>query len=108
MAKQLIGFREAGNRMGVSADTVKGYVDDGELSYVNVGRGKKKKRRKIDPDDLDTFIEQRKHKGTQCISIGTAGSTTRKSGTRAGNLFDLQDARLVERQRLLLERSKNL
>ena len=108
ITKRLLSFKEAGNWIGVSEDTIEGLVDDGELPAVEVGRGKKKRRRRIDPDDLDTFIQRRKQRGTSCISTKTAGTTRRNSGSKASAVVDLQSVRLAERQKRLLDRSRRI
>ena len=43
----LLSPKIAALRLGISTKTLKGHVDDGELRYINVGRGKKKPRRKF-------------------------------------------------------------
>ena len=44
--------RSAADWLGVSVKTLRGLVQDGELRYVNVGRGKKNIRRMFADEDL--------------------------------------------------------
>ena len=48
-----------------------GYVRDGELRYINVGRGTKKLRRKFTDPDLDELVERRAKREVPCRSTST-------------------------------------
>jgi len=63
--------RSAANWLGVSVKTLRGLVQDGELRYVNVGRGKKNIRRMFADEDLQDFKKRRTTMDAPCQSIGT-------------------------------------
>src|SRR6516162_1475905 len=72
--------KEAAERLQISVDQLTGFAEDGEVRYVNVGRGKKRPRRRYTDDDLDEFIERRKRK-----EAGLCPSTNQPS-RRTGNM----------------------
>jgi excisionase family DNA binding protein len=78
--------KEAAERLQTSVEQVTGFVRDGELRYVNIGRGKKRPRRMFTDDDLDEFIERRKRRDA-CLSTSQqsrrTGSMTSKSAVIA-------------------------
>ena len=54
---RLLTVKEAAQRLGCSATNVYGLIDAGEIPYVCVGNAK---GYRIDPRDLNAFIERRK------------------------------------------------
>ncbi|WP_294539209.1 helix-turn-helix domain-containing protein [uncultured Rhodoblastus sp.] len=62
---------EAARALGVSSKTLRGHVKDGAIPWISIGRGKDRKRRKFDPQDLETFKQSRK-------IIGEAGCPSTK------------------------------
>ena len=52
--------KEAAARLKTTADQVMGFVHDGSLKYVNMGRGKIKPRIRFTETDIDEFIDQRR------------------------------------------------
>jgi|SRR5215467_6831026 len=61
---ELFPPKEAAKRLNVSVDQLQGFVRDGELTYVNMGRGKKKIRRMFAESDISDFIERRRRRNT--------------------------------------------
>ncbi|WP_225048903.1 helix-turn-helix domain-containing protein [Bradyrhizobium barranii] len=94
MSAQLRSPQSAAERLGVSVKTLNGYVRDGELRYINVGRGRKKQRRKFTDEDLDELIERRTRRDVPCQSTSTktAPSTISTSSTRVLAFTALRDA----------------
>src|SRR4051812_4197168 len=80
----LLTMRDAGRVLGVCEKTVRGYVDAGELAYIDLGRGLRRKRRMIHPDDLAAFIERQRRTDAPCRSTSPANrrSTTSISNTK--------------------------
>jgi hypothetical protein len=74
----LFTMREAAAHLNVTDDQLAGFVRDG-LPYINVGRGKQRPRIRFTKQDLDAFIEQRRHRETACRS--TNGRTARTTTT---------------------------
>ena len=58
----------AAQRLGVTVEQLFGFVHDGELRYVNVGRGSKRQRYAFTDDDINELIEQRKTREVACPS----------------------------------------
>ena len=50
---------EVAKRYGVSADTVRSWIESGQLRATNIGRGKKKPRFRIEPQALEEFDRKR-------------------------------------------------
>ena len=99
MSTQLRSPQSAAERLGVSVKTLNGYVRDGELRYINVGRGTKKLRRKFTDEDLEELIQRRAQRDVPCQSTSTrtARSTTTISNSRVIGFTALRDARANER-----------
>ena len=53
----LLTIKQAAERLNCSESTVYGHIEDGELPVVPVGRSK---GYRIDPRDIEQFIEKRK------------------------------------------------
>lgn len=56
----LLTLKEAAARLTSTTDQVMGLVADGELKFINVGRGKLKPRYRFDEADIDDFIHQQR------------------------------------------------
>ena len=92
---ELLTLDQAAAYLNVTADQVTAFVQDGELQYINVGRGKRKPRIRITKQDLDEFIEQRRRREIRCRSTSTQGrhSTTTQSKSVVVGFTALQNAR---------------
>ena len=49
---QLFDLKQAAKKLHVSEEQTRGFVRDGELQYINVGRGKKRPRMRFTEADL--------------------------------------------------------
>ena len=80
---RLLNLKEVAQRLQISVEQVRGLVGDGELSYINLGRGKKRPRMRFAEEDVDALIERRRRKITPCLSTSRkslpTGSTTSRS-----------------------------
>jgi len=65
----LLTMQEAAERLGVCTRTLRGHIEDGDISYVELGHGTKRKRRKFSPADLDAFIANQRRKDASRMSI---------------------------------------
>ena len=54
---------EAAARLGITIEQLSAFVHDGELRYVNVGRGTKRPRYRFTEADINEFIDNRKAAG---------------------------------------------
>lgn len=79
-ADQKLDVKQAARKLGTTEDQVRGFVQDGELRYINVGRGKKRPRLRFTEADLDEFIERRMRKSEPICQ-----STNRKSHRFTGS-----------------------
>ena len=69
MSRELRTPRETAEQLHVTTDQLRGFVNDGEIRYVNVGRGKKRERMMFKPADIEEFVERRtKRKVFTCLS----------------------------------------
>jgi hypothetical protein len=88
-------------------EQLRGFIADGELSYINVGRGKKLPRLRFDDKDIAEFKERRRRRAAshaQQIASIPGRSPDRSSGrstTRSEPIGFLarRRKRLSERQR---------
>ena len=82
-ADGLLMPREAAERLGITVEQLSAFVHDGELHYVNVGRGSKRPRYRFTEADINELIEKRKELGKKCQSTDpksprrTSGSTSK-------------------------------
>src|SRR5262249_18325365 len=91
--------KEAARRLKVTPDQLAKLVHDGELRYVNVGRGKKRPRMRFTDADLDEFIERRTRREVSCPSISPKSrlSTDTISGSEVIGFTARRNARHAER-----------
>ena len=67
MANQLYTTKQAAEALQISIRQIRGLIHDGELRYINVGRGNKKPRMRFADDDLAEFKERRRRREV-CLS----------------------------------------
>lgn len=82
----LLTPKEAATELRSTVKQVWGLIHDGELGYVDVGRGTRRPRMMIDRRDLDAFIEKRKRrKVAVCLTqkVGKVGKRTERAGASA-------------------------
>jgi excisionase family DNA binding protein len=78
---------EAAQRLNVTPEQVIGFAHDGELHYVNVGRGLKRPRYRFTDADIDELIEKRKQRGAICRSTERR-SRAHTSGTTSSSVVE--------------------
>jgi excisionase family DNA binding protein len=66
-AQKLFDLKEAAKKLYISEEQARGLVQDGELQFINVGRGKKRPRMRFTEADLDDLIERRRRKSEPCL-----------------------------------------
>jgi excisionase family DNA binding protein len=64
----LFDLKQAARKLGISEDQTRGLIEDGELQFIDLGRGKKRPRMRFTEADLDDLIERRRRKNTPCLS----------------------------------------
>ena len=94
---KLLTLDDAAQHLNVTSDQVTAFVQDGELRYINVGRGKKRPRMRFTVADLDEFIEARRRRDVACQSTRnpTHRSTTSTSKSEVIGFTALRAARLA-------------
>src|SRR5260370_33780551 len=65
---ELMTLRDAAQLLKITPEQVSAHVRDGELTYVNVGRGRKRPRMRFTHQNIDGFIERRTRRGVLCPS----------------------------------------
>jgi len=71
---------EAAARLRITEEQLSAFVRDGELRYVNMGRGTKRPRYRFTEADICELIEKRKEQDFQCLSSNRK-SPHRTTGT---------------------------
>lgn len=64
---RLLSAKEAAERLQITKDQLAALVQDGELAYINVGRGKKRPRRRYTDQDIDELVDRRRRREV-CLS----------------------------------------
>jgi excisionase family DNA binding protein len=77
-SSDLITPKEAAKRLRVSIETLAGLAHDGELVYVNVGRGRQRVRMMFTQQDLEEFIDRRKRGAAVNPSSTNLGFSARR------------------------------
>ena len=52
----LLTHPETAQRLGITEEQLTAFVQDGEIAYINVGRGKKRPRRRYTEQDISEFF----------------------------------------------------
>ncbi len=101
---RLLTMEEAAQELGICTSTLREHVRHGEIPFISMGRGEKRKRRLFDPVDLQAFVAARRER-EPCPSISTpsAAFTTSISNIEVFDFTALQAARAAEK----LNASKN-
>jgi excisionase family DNA binding protein len=87
---------QAALRLNITEDQLSALTQDGEIAYINVGRGKKRPRRRFTEPDLNDFVERRRKRETPCQSTKTRGRpiTHSISSTPVSGFMARRSARL--------------
>lgn len=59
---RLLTPQEAADRLAITVDQLADLVRDGEISYIPIGRGSKRPRRRFTETDLNDFIDRRRRR----------------------------------------------
>jgi excisionase family DNA binding protein len=81
----LLTLKEAAARLKCTTDQVLGLVDDGELKYINVGRGKVKPRYRFAETDIDDFLDRRRTREEPKECLFTREKVRRITNSIAGS-----------------------
>ena len=81
---KLFDLKHAARTLGITEDQTRGLIQDGELHFIDVGRGKKRPRIRLTEADLDELIERRRRKREQQCQ-----STNRRSHRSTGSTSKL-------------------
>jgi excisionase family DNA binding protein len=66
---RLLTPEQAALRLSITEDQLGALTHGGEISYINVGRGKKRPRRRYAEEDIQEFLERRRKREAPCPSI---------------------------------------
>ncbi|NEU95672.1 helix-turn-helix domain-containing protein [Bradyrhizobium sp. UFLA 03-164] len=75
----LLTPHEAACKLNITVDQLNAFAQDGEIAYINVGRGKKRPRRRYAEEDIQEFLERRRRREVPCQSIATSARRTTNS-----------------------------
>ena len=97
---QLLDGKEAAKRLNITEDQLAALVQDGEITYINVGRGKKRPRRRYAEEDIDDFkVRRRRREAFLSGSPKTHRSTDTISGSEVVGFTALRTAQLAKKPR---------
>jgi hypothetical protein len=77
----LLSPRQAAARLAISEALLRRHVDAGEIPYILLGRGEKRRKIGFDPADLDAFVDQRKQRACPSTAPRARRSGTSISGS---------------------------
>jgi excisionase family DNA binding protein len=83
MNVRLLTLREAAERLRLSTDQLRAFVHDGELRYINLGRGRKRPRMKFTEFDLAEFVTRRTRRDVECQSTSRSERRTTLTTSRS-------------------------
>jgi excisionase family DNA binding protein len=97
----LLTRAEAAKLLRITPEQLAEHVRDGELPYINVGRGVKRPRMRFTELDLAEFIERRKRRCATCPSISRDDrrTTDTTSSSKVIGFMALRDARRAAKQK---------
>src|SRR5262245_27418275 len=78
----LLTPKETARRLRITEEQLAALTADGEISYINVGRGKKRPRRRYTEQDIQEFLERRRRREV-CLSTATSVPRTTSSISRS-------------------------
>jgi hypothetical protein len=89
---KLLTLKETADRLHMTTDQVIGFVDDGKLYYINVGRGKLKRRFRFAQSDIEQFQAERRIREAPCqfSKLKTVRDTGMTLGFKAIGLGELR------------------
>ena len=83
----LLDLAEAAEKLRCCGRTVRRFIANGELPYIDVGRGHSRARMKIHPADLASFIESRRRFECPSTSRRKARSTRMTSNSTGSDFM---------------------
>ncbi|WP_156967862.1 helix-turn-helix domain-containing protein [Methylosinus sp. PW1] len=86
----LITPEEAAKRLCVSKKTLLGFVQDGSIPKIPIGRGKKRERCAFDPADIEAFARSRKQFETPKCQSSNAKAKRSTATTSSSPVVDLR------------------
>ena len=95
-------LKEAAERLGVSAKTLRRHINNGRLRYLSVGLGERRQAYWMEPSDLDAFKEAIGRRNSEAGQCRSTAQTTRNIINMTSNYGDtgftaLRSARQSER-----------
>ena len=85
MSEKLLDPKDAAARLNITEEQVRAFARDGDLKFINMGRGAKRPRYRFSAADIDELIAKRKGLETQCRSTNPqnphriSGTTSRST-----------------------------
>jgi hypothetical protein len=106
----LLTLKETATKLTMTTEQVMGFVDDGLLIYINVGRGKIRPRYRFSPDDIEDFEKARRTRKEpkSCLSTDRRNQhriTGSISSSTAVGFTAQRAARLAAKQKNLKPRN---
>jgi hypothetical protein len=97
----LLNLKQVAERLGCSEEQARGLVEDGDLPFINIGRGKKRPTMRFSDEDIQTLIERRRRTRTPCLSTSPRNhrSISMTSRPEVIGFMAQRNARLAERQK---------
>lgn len=74
---KLLTTKEVCEALGIDAKTLRWHVQEGHLSYILLGSGEMRPRRRYHPDDLAAFIQARTVRGEPTVPVQRHGRRAR-------------------------------
>jgi len=88
---------QARAELGISDTQLRDLTDDGEIPFINVGRGSKRATRRYDPSDIEAFKAARRRVECRSISDPVPAPTPTISSSGAVDLAEIRARRKSEK-----------
>jgi hypothetical protein len=95
---ELLTPKQAADALQVPLATLRGFVKDGDLVFINKSRGKERPRMAFDPADIEEFKRRRKKRLAPCPTASTSKKTPNSNRPKSGSTVVGFLERLEERR----------
>lgn len=107
-SRALLTVAEASKRLGICVHTLRAHMNAGELKFINIGRGTRRKCVRFEPSDLQDFVDSKRQTASSTLGPGATSRIGGPRGKRRPIAADLPELiGFTARMRLEAARRRN-